>query len=75
MIYQSTINSLTEEELSILFFITEKFLSPLSIDIKINFVKMLKLNVIFKMIEILQQQALDENKNIFDSLKNKLAQQ
>jgi len=72
MIYQSTINNLTEEELSILFLICNKFLKPLNLDVNINFVKMLRLDVVSKVIDVLKPQALEESRPIFDSLQKKL---
>jgi len=73
MIYRSTLDTLTEDELSILFFIADRFLNPL--DININFIKMLRLNVVIPMLDVLKPQAIEQNRYIFDSLKNKLHNQ
>jgi len=74
MIYNSTINTLSEEELSILFLISDKFLSPLNIDTTIHFVKMLKIDVVCLIIDVLKPQAQEQFQNIFDSLKKKLTE-
>lgn len=75
MIYQSKINELDENELSILFLILDKFFRPLNLEAKLEYVKMLRLDVICGMIDVLKTQAIDEYKNIFESLKNKLLSQ
>ena len=75
MIYSYTLNSLTEDELSILFYICELYFKPIDIDIRYDFFKMLKKNTIIPIIERLKQQAQEENKNIFDTLKEKLLQE
>ena len=75
MIYSYTLNSLTEDELSILFYICELYFKPIDIEIKFDFLKMLKKNTIIPIIERLKQQAREENKNIFDTLKEKLLQE
>lgn len=74
MIYRSTINNLTEEELSILFLIADKFLSPLNVDTTINFVKMLRVDIVCKIIDVLKSQAQEQYQNIFDTLKKKLTE-
>jgi len=74
MIFNSTIASLTEDELSILFLICDKFLAPLNIETKIDFIKMLKINVICNIIDILKPQAQEQYHEIFDSLKKKLTE-
>lgn len=72
MIYEQTLRSLNEDELSILFFICEKMFEPININAKFQYLKMLRLNVILKMIDVLQTQAYEEKKEIFNSLKKKL---
>jgi len=72
MIYEQTLRSLNDDELSILFLICEKMFEPINISAKFQYLKMLRLNVILKMIDVLQTQALDEKKEIFNSLKKKL---
>lgn len=74
MIYQSTIDNLSEDELSILFLICQKFFDPINLEAKINYVKMLRVNIILSIIDILKAQALEEKKEIFDSLKKKLTE-
>lgn len=74
MIYQSTINNLTEEELSILFLISNNFLVHFNIETNVHFVKMLRVDVVVKMIDVLKNQAKEECKEIFDSLKKKLCE-
>jgi len=74
MIYEQTLRSLSEEELSILFLICDKMLEPLSIRAKFQYLKMLRLNVVGKIIDVLQAQALEEKKEIFNSLKKKLSE-
>lgn len=75
MIYQSTINELEEAELSLLFLIADKFLSPFQIPPKLQYVKMLRLDVVYRLLDILKPQAIEENKIVFDNLKNKLSSQ
>jgi len=75
MIYSYTLNSLTEDELSILFFISVNYLKPLGIEPKYDFLKMLKKHAVIPIIENLKQQAQEESKNIFDTLKEKLLQE
>jgi len=75
MIYSHTLKELTEEELSVLFFICERFLACIGLEIKYDYLKMLRLDVVLRMIDVLKAQALDDKKIIFDNLKNKLAQQ
>jgi len=75
MIYQSTLNTLTEEELSILYFILNNFFAPLGLEPKIDFLKMLRLSVVLPMLDILKPQALEINQIFFESLKNKLQAQ
>jgi len=75
MIYQATLKELNDEELSILFLIFDKFFRPINIEAKIDYIKMLRLNVICSMIDVLKGQALEEYKNVFESLKNKLLSQ
>lgn len=72
MIYEQTLRSLNDDELSILFLICEKMFEPISINAKFQYLKMLRLDVILKMIDVLQTQALEEKKEIFNSLKKKL---
>lgn len=72
MIFQSTIDTLTEDELSILFLISNNFLSSLGLEPNIKFVKMLRKDVISKIIDILKPQALEQNRYIFESLQKKL---
>ena len=74
MIYKSTIDILTEEELSLLFLISDKFLTPLNIESNIHFVKMLKIDVVCRILDILKPQAQEQFYNIFDSLKKKLTE-
>lgn len=74
MIYEQTLRSLDEEELSILFLICEKMFEPIKISATFQYLKMLRLNVILKMIDVLQTQALEEKKEVFNSLKKKLTE-
>jgi len=75
MIYSHTLNTLTEDELSILFYICELYFKPIDIEIKFDFLKMLKKQTIIPIIEKLKHQAQEEKKNIFDTLKEKLLQE
>lgn len=75
MIYGQTLRSLSEDEISILFLICDKLLSPCNVDLSFNYLKMLRLDVTCKIIDVLETQALEEKKEIFRSLKNKLTQQ
>lgn len=72
MIFEQTLKTLTEEELSILFLICEKIFEPIGISAKFDYVKMLRLDITLKIIDVLQSQALEEKKEIFSSLKKKL---
>jgi len=72
MIFQSTLDTLTEEEESILFLICYKFIAPLGYDTKYNFLKSLRVNVVLGIIDVLKSQALPEKQEIFESLKKKL---
>ena len=75
MILSHTLNNLTEEELSLLFFIGDKIMSPLGVEVKRDHLKMLKVHVIDSIIEHLKTESLEEYKNIFDSLKEKISNQ
>lgn len=74
MIYQSTIDTLTEEELSILYLISNNFLVQFNIETNIHFIKMLRVDVVSKMLDVLKNQALPECQEIFESLKKKLSE-
>lgn len=74
MIFQDKIKELTEEELSILFLVSEKFLAPLGYSTNINYVKMLNIGHTCKIIDVLKPQALSEKQEIFDNLKKKLSE-
>lgn len=71
MIFSHTLDTLNEDEISILYFITASSMPWL--DVKRDYLKLLRKDVVYKIIGILKNQALDEYKNIFDSLKEKLA--
>lgn len=74
MIHSETIKLLTEDELSILYYICGhpmilgKFVAP---DIK--FIRMFKIDRLLQLIEIFKQHALEDKKNIFDELSKKLS--
>lgn len=74
MIYQSTIDTLTEDELSLLYLISNNFLVHFNIETNLHFIRMLRINVILKMLDVLKPQAKEENQPIFDSLKKKLSE-
>lgn len=74
MIYSQTLKTLDEDELSILFLICEKMFEPIGLNATYHFLKMLRLDITLKIIDVLKNQALDEKKYIFDSLKKKLAE-
>ena len=71
MIYQSTINSLTEDEHAILYFIADRFLSTFG-TVHVDYIKMLRIDVVCKILDVLKPQAIETNQTIFDSLKKKL---
>ena len=75
MILSSTLNSLTEEELSILFYIGHQIFLPQNIDIKFDYLKMLRVHTIIPMIDFLKTQALEDKIIFFDSLKEKISNQ
>ena len=74
MIYQSTLDTLTEDEISILYLISNNFLAQLDIETNHHFIKMLRVDVVLKMLDVLKHQAKEECQEIFDSLKKKLCQ-
>jgi hypothetical protein len=74
MIYQSTLDTLTEDEMSILYLICNNFLARLDIEMNYTFIRMLRVDVVLKMIDVLKLQAKEECREIFDSLKKKLCE-
>ena len=74
MIHSETLKSLTEEELAILYYICghPRVLGSM-VEPKIDFIKMFRLDVLKKLIEIFKQHALEDKKNIFDELLKKLS--
>lgn len=71
MITTHTIKTLSEEEVSVLFFIIEQSMPWLTPNI--NFIKLLRKDITFKILDTLKRQALPDKQNIFDTLKEKLA--
>jgi hypothetical protein len=71
MIFSHTLDSLSEDEISILYFIVASTMPWL--DTKRDFLKYLRKDIVFRIIEVLKKQALDEYKSIFDTLREKLA--
>lgn len=74
MIYGQTLKTLSEEELSILFLICEKFFEPIHIPVKYDFLKMLRVDVVSRMLDVLQRQAVPEKQDVFSTLKKKLTE-
>ena len=72
MIYSHTLNDLTEEEISILYLIAGKVLT---FEPNFDILKALRIPVILKILDVLKPQALEEKKEIFDKLKEKLSAQ
>jgi len=74
MIHSETLKELTEDELSILFYICghPKVLGSM-VQPKIEFIKMFKRDALLKLIEIFKGHALEDKKNIFDDLSKKLS--
>jgi hypothetical protein len=72
MIFSYTLNSLTEEEISILYLIGGKFL-PFEPNFEI--LKTLRIPIVLKILDVLKPQALEEKQEIFNSLKEKLSTQ
>jgi hypothetical protein len=72
MIFSHTLQSLTEEEVSILYLICQRFLpfEPNHMTLKT-----LRIPIILKIIDVLKPQAHDEKQAIFDTLKEKLSAQ
>jgi len=72
MIYSHTLQNLTEEEVSIIYLICQRFLpfEPNHMTLKT-----LRIPVVLKIIDTLKPQALEEKQSIFDSLKEKLSAQ
>ena len=75
MIHSETLKLLTEDELAILFYICghPQVLGSM-VQPKIEFIRMFKLNVLVRLIEIFKNHALEDKKNIFDELLKKLSQ-
>jgi len=75
MIHSETIKLLTDEELSILYYICgHPLVLGRCVTPDVKFIKMFKLNILLKLIEQFKHHALEENKNIFDKLSEKLSQ-
>jgi len=74
MIFSSTIDTLTEDELSVLFYICHRVFEPIGLEATLQFVKMLRIDITCKIIDVLQAQALDDKKEIFSSLRKKLTE-
>jgi hypothetical protein len=72
MIYSHTLNDLSEEEISILYFIAGRVLS---FEPNFNILKTLRIPAVLRIIDVLKPQALEEKKEIFDKLKEKLSAQ
>lgn len=72
MIYSHTLNDLTEEEISVLYFISERVLS---FEPNFNILKALRIPAVLKIIDVLKPQALEDKREIFDKLKEKLSAQ
>jgi len=71
MITTHTIKTLSEEEVSVLYFIIEQSMPWLTPNF--NFIKLLRKDITFKILDTLKRQALPDKQNIFDTLKEKLA--
>ena len=72
MIYSHTLHDLTEEEISVLYLIAGRVLS---FEPNFNILKALRIPAVLKIIDVLKPQALEEKKDIFDKLKEKLSAQ
>jgi hypothetical protein len=73
MIYNWELDSLTDDEKSVLFFIVHKSLEPLGYEPNVGWISMLKRDLTVKIIDTLKRQAPEENHQVFDSLKEKLS--
>ena len=73
MIYSWELDTLTDDEKSILFFIVQKSLEPLGYEPNVRWISMLKRDLTLKIIDTLKRQAPEENYQIFDNLKEKLS--
>jgi len=73
MIYSWELDTLTDDEKSILFFIVQKSLEPLGYEPNVRCISMLKRDLTLKIIDTLKKQAPEENHQIFDNLKEKLS--
>jgi hypothetical protein len=73
MIYNWELDSLADDEKSILFFIVQKSLEPLGYEPNVKWINMLRKDLTFKIIDTLKRQAPEQNHQIFDSLKEKLS--
>lgn len=71
MITSQTLKTLSDEEALVLYFIIEQSMPWLQPNF--NFVKFLRKDVTFKILDTLKRQALPDKQNIFDTLKEKLA--
>jgi len=72
MIYSHTLQGLTEEEVSILYLICQRFLP---FEPNHTTLRTLRIPVVLKIIDVLKPQGLDEKQTIFDTLKEKLSAQ
>lgn len=70
MIASHTLKTLSEEEISVLLFIVEQSMPWLTPNF--NFIKFLRKDITFKILDTLKRQALPDKQNIFDTLKEKL---
>ena len=75
MILSETLNKLSEEELSLLYFIGNEIFLPLGINVNNDLLKGLKVHMVIPLIENFKNNALEDKKIIFDSLKEKISNQ
>jgi len=71
MISSHTLKTLSEEEISVLLFIIEQSMPWLTPNF--SFVKLLRKDITFRILDTLKRQALPDKQSIFDTLKEKLA--
>jgi len=75
MIHSETLKQLTEDELSILYYIFYDSLKIENFNVQFRHIQMLRAGVLYKLLDKYRTQALETSHKIFDSLKEKLLQE
>jgi len=75
MIHSETLKQLTEDELSILYYIFYDSLKIENFNVQFRHIQMLRAGVLYKLLDKYRTQALETSHKILDSLKEKLLQE